>query len=68
MSWSFITSGGIKYIFYHCKRFSEQYSMSLHLLQGCLNFELIESCTHPFFPLYSPAMLLFQIVGFGNHV
>ena len=42
--------------------------MSLHLLQGCLNFDLIENCTDSFFPLYSPTILLLQIEGFGNHV
>ena len=42
--------------------------MSLHVLQGCLNFDFIENCTHSFFPLYSPAILLLQIEGFGNHV
>ena len=42
--------------------------MSLHLLQGCLNFDLIENYTHSFFPLYSLTIMLLKIEGFGNHV
>ena len=42
--------------------------MLLHLLQGYLNFDLIQNFTHLFFSLYSPMTLLLQIEGFGNPV
>ena len=42
--------------------------MSLHLLQGCSNFDLNENYMHSFFPLYSPTIPLLQIERFGNHV
>ena len=37
-------------------------SMSLHLLQGCLNFDFIENCPH------SILLMSLQSEGFGNHV
>ena len=64
----FITSVRLKDIFLPQSTFSKHSSMSFHLLQCCLNFDLIETSTHSFLPFYSPMILLLQIEGFGNHV